>query len=384
MIRKVSIGLAWTLGLALAVVGIWMLFIGPVSVFRIITNGTTTVWDHTLYPGRQLTASPLPRPWITSAADLSGVQITIEGESKALEEVLASTPTLSFIILDQGELRYEWYADGHGPAIPVMNFSITKSILSLMIGSAIGDGLIGAVTDPVTRYLPEMAAGGLDGVTIEQLLTMGSSLDYVEDDNPFGRHVEFNYTPSLATATLALEVRADTDEIFRYKSGDYALLGLILDRVLGETTMTGYLQTRLWDPLGASDEGMWSTDREDGLERVWCCLATTARDLARFGQLIADRGMWGDQQLISGDWVEASITARYPAGHWPDDYQQSPLRNYGYGWWQMADGAWAGQGKGGQYLYVVPDRGIVVVRQGEATGGISWASVISQVVASVR
>jgi CubicO group peptidase (beta-lactamase class C family) len=384
MTRKLGLGLAWILGLAVALIVVWMVVIGPVAVFRVIANGTTTVWDHTVYPGRELTQSPEPAPWATSTLDLSGTQIVIGEESRGLQEVLTSTPTLSFVVIDRGEVRYEWYADGHSAGTPVMTFSISKSILGLMIGAAIDDGLIDAVTDPVTRYLPEMAPGGLDGVTIEQLLTMGSSLDYVEDDNPFGSHVKFNYTPDLALATLALQVRAVPDEEFRYKSGDYAVLGLILDRVLGEITLTDYLQTRLWDRVGASNTGIWSTDREDGLERAWCCLATTARDLARFGQLIADRGMWDGEQLISEDWVEASTSAHYPADRWPDEYQESPLHNYGYGWWQMADGAWAGQGKGGQYLYVVPDRGIVVVRQGEATGGISWAAVISQVVGSIR
>ena len=378
MIRRVGLGLAWIFGVAVLTVGVWMLAIGPVAVFRVITNGTTTVWDHSRYPGREISASPQPQPWATAPLDLSAVPIVIGSETRSLDAVLQSTPTLAFVVVDRGRLVYEWYAEGHDPGTPVMSFSVTKSILGLLIGAAIDDGLIGSVTDPVSDYLPEMASGGLDRVTIEQLLTMDSGLDYVEDDNPFGKHVEFNYTPDLAAATLALRVGSHPDDFFRYKSGDYAILGLILDRILGETSITGYLQERLWDPLGAMDAGMWSTDAAGGLERAWCCFATSARDLARVGQLVVDKGVWGGRQLLPVEWIDAALESAYRLSEWPVEYSDSVFTGYGYGWWEMAGGAWAGQGKGGQYLYLLPDRGLVVVRQGEASGGVSWGSVIPQ------
>ena len=106
-----------------------------------------------------------------------------------------------------------------------MLFSASKSITSLLIGAATDDGLIGSVLDPVTTYLPELADGGFDRVTIEDLLRMDSNLDYIEDDNPFGIHVEFNYTADLEGDILNLELRDEPDEAFRYKSGDNAVLG---------------------------------------------------------------------------------------------------------------------------------------------------------------
>lgn len=365
-------------GVAAIVLGAWSIFIGPTSVWRVLTHGTTTVWDHLEYPGRELAPSASPDPWPAAADPMPLPDVVVEGATVPLESVFADRGTLAFVVVDDGELTYEWYAPGHGSDTPSMVFSVTKSIFSLLLGAAVDDGVIGSASDPVTRWVPELAGRGFEGVTLEDLLRMDSDLDYVEGDNPFGVHVEFNYTPDLTDAILGLRVRDDPDPEFRYKSGDNALLGLVLDRALGDKTITGYLGERLWGPLGAEHSGMWTTDREGGLERTWCCLALTARDLARFGQLVLDDGRWGDRQLLSATWLEASFQPAYDAGRWPADYEDSPLANYGYQWWLTED-AWVALGKGGQYLYVDPARRVVIVRLGENQGDLGWTEILRQV-----
>lgn len=379
MRAKLVRGLAWTIGLALLVLSAWMIAIGPVAVWRVLTHGTTTVWDHEEYSGRRLQPAPDSKPWPVAAEPLSDLELLIGGGLMTLEDALTSSHSLSYLMVQGGEVVFEWYAEGHDLNRPIMTFSVSKSLLSMLVGVAIEEGLIQSVGDPVTQYLPEMTAGGLDRVSIEQLLTMDSSLDYVEGDNPFQEHVMFNYTPHLARATLNLRVRDEKELEFRYKSGDYAVLGLLLDRVLEDQSITDYLQTRIWDRIGASGSGVWSTDHEDGLERAWCCLAMTARDLARFGQLMLDQGQWGDQQVIPREWVGASLNPRF--GGWPSEYASSPLVNYGYGWWHTDSGAWVALGKDGQYLYVDPVGEWVIVRQGQGTGDFSWVEafeVLSQ------
>jgi CubicO group peptidase (beta-lactamase class C family) len=214
------------------------------------------------------------------------------GAPSPIDEVLADTDSLSLVVIRDGVLRYEWHAPEHDPSTPSMLFSVSKSIVSLLVGAAIDDGLIDSVDDPVTDYVPELARGGFDRVTIEDLLQMRSDSTYVEDDNPFGVHVEFNYSADLDHDILALEVRDEPDTEFTYRSGDNAILGLILDRVLAPRSISQYLHGRFLDPLGAEHPGRWSTDVTGGLERTWCCLALTATDLARFGQLVLDGGMW--------------------------------------------------------------------------------------------
>lgn len=348
------------------------------AVWRVITHGTTTVWDHEEYPGRALAPSRAPSEWVVDTAELPAT-VMLDGEETLLEQVLVDTRTLSFLVVTDGRIVHEWYAEGHDPEREVMLFSVTKSILSLLIGAAIDDGILGAVDTPVTEYLPELAGHGFADVTLEHLLRMDSGLDYIEGDNPFGEHVEFNYTDDLTSAILGLEVRDQPDAFFRYKSGDYALLGLALDRALGDITLTSYLRDRFWEPLGATGEAVWSTDREGGLERAWCCLAMTARDLARFGQMVLDDGEWQGEALVSTAWLEATFRPGFASTRWPGDYQESPLVNYGYGWWLTRAGAGLALGKDGQYLHLDRERRSLVVRQGEAIGDFSWAELFEQV-----
>lgn len=359
--------------LALAV---WAFAIGPEAMWRVLTHGTTTVWDHLEYPGRTTMPAPQPRQWMTKPG--TEPTVTLFGDARPVGTVLAEHDGLAMLVVHDGSIAYEWYAPDHGEAKSSMLFSVTKSITSLLVGAAIADGHIGSVDDPVTDYVRELSSGGFDTVTIADLLQMRSNSNYVEDDNPFGVHVEFNYTGHLEADILGLAVRAEPHAQFTYKSGDNAILGLILHRVLAPESITDYLQRRLLDPLGAEHPGIWSTDDSGGLERTWCCLALTARDLARFGQLILDRGQVDGQSLLPAMWLDASFTAAYAVAEWPADYQGSALVNYGYQWW-LTDTAVAGIGKDGQYLFVDPTRNLVIVRTGTSQGGIGWIDLLTEI-----
>ena len=367
-LKRFSVALVSLLAIVMALA----LAIGPGITWELLSHGPTTVWDHLEYPTRSLDPSPEPMPWeMAPENDMASLPYGSD-----IVGVLEMGESLAFVVIHDGRIVGEWYRDDHGPEIPSMLFSASKSILSLMIGAAIDDGLIGSVTDAVTDYVPELADGGFDRVSVEDLLQMDSSMDYVEDDNPFGIHIPFNYTRDLRRAILDLEVRDEPDPEFRYKSGDNALVGLILERSLGGESLTGYLERRLWDPLGAISAGSWNVDAEGGFERTWCCLAMTARDLARFGQLVAEDGVWEGEELISPGWLEASLTAGFTEDRWPDDYSGSPLINYGYQWWLLDDGSALALGKAGQYLYVDRQDDVVIVRLGEDQGDVSWIDLI--------
>lgn len=377
--RRVLIGLAGVAGVVLIALSAWAVAIGPVEVWRVVTHGTTTVWDHLDYPGHDLEASPQPRPWPEDRSAVPAV-IVDGGGPTPVDQVLAETDSLSLVVIRDGAVRYEWYGPDHDASTPSMLFSVSKSIVSLLVGAAIDDGLIGSVDDPVTDYVPELADGGFDRVTIEDLLRMRSNSTYVEDDNPFGVHVEFNYSADLEHDILGLAVRGEPDTEFTYRSGDNAILGLILHRVLAPRSITDYLQERFLDPLGAEHSGRWSTDVEGGLERTWCCLALTATDLARFGQLVLDGGVWDGAQILESQWLNMSSRN----GHsetWPADYDRSPYVGYGYQWWLIEGGGIAALGKDGQYLFIDPANRAVVVRTGTSEGGIGWIRILRQLAA---
>lgn len=366
-------------GLGVLVLAVWSAVIGPVAAWRVLTHGTTTVWDHLSYPGREIAASPVAHPWPADLEQVDAMTVRVDGKTVPLNDLLAGSETLAFVVVRDGVVVHEWYGQGHDPSTPTMLFSVTKSIVSVLVGAAIDDGLIASVHDPVTAYIPELAGAGFDEVSVRDLLTMDTASTYVENDNPFGVHVRFNYTPDLEDAILGLTRRNRPDEQFTYRSGDSAMLGLVLARSLGDRSVSSYLQERLVDALGMEHGGMWSIDRDDGLERTWCCLAMTARDLARVGQLALDRGQWDEIRVVSAEWFDASLTRAYEPERWPDDYAASPLASYGYQWWLTDKGAAVALGKDGQYLHVDPEHRTVIVRLGAAQGDHSWLEVFDQI-----
>ena len=237
---------------------VWSAISGLVTVFRVITRGDTTVYDYNRFPGRSLSAAPTPFHFEVALQD-NGIPKIVpndDNEEIKIDEVLPSTKTLAFLVIKDDAIVYEYYGNGHNESAISQIFSTSKSILSILIGAAIDDGLITSVNEPVTVYIPELVQGGFEKVTIENLLNMQSNMNNFENDNQFGKHVTFNFIDHLEEAILGLSVLRESDQQFRYKSGDNALLGLILDRALGRKTITQYTQERLWDPLGMEYDGV--------------------------------------------------------------------------------------------------------------------------------
>jgi CubicO group peptidase (beta-lactamase class C family) len=381
---------------AVAVFGSWFVAAGARggldATLRFIRYGPTTIDDHRHYPGRRLTASTTPFRFATPAVArmVPAVVETGPGRPRRLEQLLHGTGTIALVIVQKDELAFEWYGTNHGAASPSQLFSVSKSITSVLVGAAIEDGILRSVDQPLVELVPELAGRGFADVTLEHLLTMTSGSDYVEDDHPFGVHVPFNYTSDIERMMLAFAMERDPGTVYRYKSGDTALLSLALSRALAPRTLTDYAQERLWTPLGMEDDGVWSLDREGGLEKAWCCLAATARDLAKIGRLYLEGGIWEGTSVLSSAWIERSVGSGAVLGSlWPAGFAAAGFRGYGYGWWLLSEpeGDYLAQGKDGQFLYVNPLRGTVIVRlgrgQGELTTG-AWAWTFRYLAGHVR
>lgn len=368
---------------------IWSIAIGPVTVYRIISKGGTTIYDYERFPGQRLQASPAPfRFEYALQEDVvpSTIKLSDLGEIK-LDELLGSSDTIAFLIVKHNAIVYERYFKGRTATDMSQVFSTSKSILSILIGTAIDDGLIESVKQPVTAYVPELAKAGFDHVTIEDLLNMQSNMNYFENNDMFGEHVIFNYTDHLEEEILRLDLLQTPDKQFRYKSGDNALLSLILKRALGGKTITQYTQERLWIPLGMEDNGMWGVDREGGLERTWCCLSASARDLAKLGRLYLKNGNWQGTQIISSEWVNKTISeGAYTADAWPSQFSNRGAWNYHYQWWLLSkeEGDYATWGKAGQHIYINPKKKLIIIRLGETDGNVPWFLVFQELARQIK
>jgi CubicO group peptidase (beta-lactamase class C family) len=345
------------------------------AVVRFVAHGTTTIDDFRHYPGRLLTRSRSPFHFAESphGERVSAVVEIAPADHRRLDDVLAASKTIAFLVVKDDEILLEHYAGGHGPESLSQYFSVSKSITSALVGAAIDDGIIRSIDQAVVEFVPEYRDRGFEHLTIRHLLTMASGIAYVENDNPFGLHVPFNYTSDIERMILRFGVAREPGTQFQYKSGDVGLLALVLNRAIAPRTLTAYVQERLWEPLGMEHDGVWSVDRDDGLEKAWCCLAGTARDLAKIGRLFLSRGEWNGTRILSADWIEQSVhEGALDATTWPAEFAAAGFRNYGYLWWLLSNDEqdYLAQGKDGQFLYVNPVRNTIIVRLGRGAGGL--------------
>ncbi len=290
---------------------------------------------------------------------------------------LAANQTQAFIVIQDGSVRYEQYFNNTKRDSIVTSFSVAKSWVSALIGTAIQEGYIKSVDQPITDYLPELAArdARFDQITIRHLLLMASGLEYQEfrplllnsDD------ILTTYYPDQRKISLANPQIIDRPgEYFHYNKYHPQLLGMILERATG-MTVTQYLQTRLWDKLGMEFDGSWSTDsKASDFEKMETGVNTRAIDSAKFGALFLNRGEWHGQQVIAADWVDESTSPLLPPNY--GDYYESWFASlpgrayYKYMWWGMArengDYDFSAEGDKGQYIYVSPSKHLVIVRHG--------------------
>ena len=150
---------------------------------------------------------------------------------------------------------------------------------------------------------------------------------------------------------------------FEYLSGNTQLLGFVLEKATGKK-IADYAAEKLWAPIGAKNSAFWSLDKESGDEKAYCCFNSNARDFARIGQLYLKGGDWKGTQLISSDYVKASIV---PADLVEKD-DGAKLQRYGFSWWladYRGDHIFLMEGLMGQYVAAIPSKKAILVRLGK-------------------
>jgi CubicO group peptidase (beta-lactamase class C family) len=147
-----------------------------------------------------------------------------------------------------------------------------------------------------------------------------------------------------------------------YASINTQLLGILLVRVTGES-LTDYMTSRLWQPLGMEHKGLWTLD-EQGIELAMGGMAASARDYAKLGLLYLNDGKRGRQQVLPAGWARESVTPDEPHLMPGENPGSSNVSGYQYQWWtpRAWDGDFLARGIWGQNIYVHPDNGVVIVK----------------------
>lgn len=367
----------WVLLAGLALVfligfGWWITVAGMTTALRTVRYNFSGIDDYQLFPSRHMVAARQPlrldrdEQAGTKLRDSFGKQW---GEN--LETLLGRTDTTAFLYLKRGRIVAEEYFSGYDRDSYSLSFSMAKSFLSMLVGCALVDGYFKSLDQPVTDFVPELKERGFSAVTLKHLLQMTSGLDYAEPGMPLGLHDRLYYSDHLEQEILQFHLREQPGTRFEYKSGDAMLLTLALQRALGNISISDYMQQRLWQPLGMEQDGLWSLDHEGGLEKTACCLAATARDFAKLGQLYLQRGQWNGRQIVPVEWVDAVTRT---------DSSVGSAWNYQRLWWRIEQDRpdYMANGHLGQFLYINPRTNVVIVRLGKGMGGLSreeWSRI---------
>ncbi len=341
------------------------------KVSRFVIYNFADINDHKKFPARAIEKGTTTFQFAIAENGKVPREITINEENLPFEEFLEKNKTVAFLIIQNDTIQYEQYWRKYDESSIVPSFSMAKSVLSILIGCAIDDGLIQSVSEPITNYVPELKENGFDIVSIEHLLQMTSGLKFNEGyANPFGDVATFYYGTNLRKAINKLKLKSNPGEAFEYLSGNTQLLGLVLERALKDKSISSYLEERIWQPLGMEFDASWSLDRKkDGLEKTFCCLNARARDYAKIGRLYLNKGKWGDEQIVSEEWVVKSTMT---------DTSNGAVPFYQYQWWlPTKDGDFLAQGILGQYIYVHPTKNLIIVRLGKKEGKVDWWEILA-------
>jgi CubicO group peptidase (beta-lactamase class C family) len=288
---------------------------------------------------------------------------TFNGATYSPEQFLDRTYTDALLVMKDGYIVYENYRNNSDERTRFMGWSMTKSLVSLLVGKAIEQGRIKSIDDRIETYLPELKGSGYEGATIRHILQMRSGVDYEERydfQNPgiaASNHINalVKNVARFADAALTIPRASKPGEVFAYKTLDTAVLGWMLERATG-TTVAAYMAQSLWEPLGAERDGFFIMDGPPnvGREFTGAGFNATLHDFARVGAMMLDNGRGNGHQIVSADWV-ARITT-------PIKFPGDSGNGYGMQWWTFGDTAYSAVGLQGQFIFVDPKTRTVVVK----------------------
>jgi len=373
-LRKLRwVGLGLLLIAALALIAAYSIY-PPEFINRILRWGDADVYDYQKFPERVLETSGSSYEFsLHLEEDRVRTQFETVGGIEDFDRFLEKNRTQAFLVIQDDAILYENYFNGAGRESIVTSFSTAKSFTSALIGVAIAEGYIHSVNDPITDYLPELKERDLAfaQITIRDLLMMSSGIKYSEPPD----NATTYYYPDLRS--LALETTRITNSAgntFHYNNFHPLLLGLILERATS-TSVANYLQEKIWKPIGMEYPGSWSLD-ENGFEKMESGINASAIDFAKFGRLFLNEGNWDGKQVVPVDWVVDSTQADTSLdyhGYYGDDFIFADGRGYyKYMWWGMQrdgqDYDFSAIGNKGQFIYISPQKNLLILRYGEDYG----------------
>lgn len=361
---------------SIILVGLLSLVMTGCSVGRMMIYTFSDIKDYKRFPYRELKREGEPFKFFeTDSTWRASNPIRVStnyGTFTKLDDYLPKTKTVAFLVIRNDSILYENYFNGYDTASIVPSFSMAKSYTSALFGIAMAEGKINSVEDSLTQYIPELQGKGLDQVKLKHVLKMTSGIRSQENyHSPFSGVAAMYYGTNLRKQASKTKPEDRPGVAFEYKSMNTQLLGMVIENATGRS-LTQYLQEKIWSKIGAEYDATWSIDRKkEGIEKAFCCLNARARDFAKFGRLYLNMGNWEGEQIIPEEWVKESTKV---------DSKDGATTYYQYQWWLPSkEGDYSAQGHLGQFIYVHPEKQLIIVRLGKSEGDVDWSNLFREI-----
>lgn len=343
-------------GILLTAILIFLFFPGNDYLRKALLNGYPGIEDYRIFENRAVHAGN-PVPWEFSEK-YGHIRLT-----DSCRNEVEQYGTVAYLIIQDGKIVFEEYWDGYDEHSYSNSFSMAKSVVSMLVGCALADGYIRSTDQKVGEFLPTLT--NISDLTIHQLLTMSAALDWNESEQgPFSPITRAYYGTDLDNIVGQLIINGTPGETFNYQSIVTQILAEIVKKASGKN-ISEYASEKIWTPIEAEQDALWSLDHKDGSEKAYCCYNSNARDFARLGQLVLNQGNWKGMQVVPADYLFKALqadTALHSA------YNDGANRCYGYQFWTLNYNEMQIpylRGILGQYVFIIPQHNAIVVRLGK-------------------
>ncbi|TWB60944.1 CubicO group peptidase (beta-lactamase class C family) [Rhizobium sp. ERR 922] len=319
-----------------------------------------------LAPTHMIAAAEHPLPLLRAPSEIS-VKFTFGTETGSLSKYLDTNPTTGLLIAHNDTILFEHYQYGRTDRDRLVSQSMAKTLTAMMIGIAISEGAIHSIDDTVETYVPELKGTEMGVTPIRALLHMASGIAFTENFGNPDDNVHLSNSllgpekldPITAVSRFNKRV-APPDTVWHYSNLDTEGLSLVLTHAT-HMSMADYLQTRIWQPMGAEASANWQVD-STGQEVGYCCFSATLRDYARFGLLLAHDGALNGRQIIPRQWLLDATEPVKQGSFLAVNHETNPW-GYGYQTWLMPGPrrTFFLDGKAGQRILVDPTTHLVLV-----------------------
>jgi len=322
---------------------------------------------------------------------------------KEFTNYLRKSKTVAFLIIQNDTLLYEKYFKGYSKDRAIPSFSVSKSFVSALLGIAIEEQLIESTDSPISRY--DSIFRGMGHISIQDVLDMQAGFKFGENYfNPFSEVAKYYYGRDINRFLSGLKAKEKKYGEFHYQSVNTQVLAKVIENAT-QKSIAEYLEEKIWKPLQMEYDAGWSID-DRGTIKAFCCINARSRDFAKLGRLYLRGGNWDGTQIIPEEWVYRSLyfeeeknEFKYSMHWWhnvdvkkvrseitPDSLKKPYLierkNNGAIKQIKQPHGDTFARGVLGQYIYIHPEKNLIIVRMGKGFGFTPWNKLFKAIAAA--